>query len=110
MVRPLVEWTPAIAPAGAAFYTGGDFEWRESVSMGMLKGEGLLRIELRPAPATRTGWRAVASEVLFRGQLGRVRAVAMSPDGALYFTTSNRDGRGHPRPDDDLLLRLVPRG
>jgi hypothetical protein len=30
------------------------------------------------------------------------------PDAALYFTTSNRDGRAQPGPDDDHVLRVVP--
>jgi hypothetical protein len=37
-----------------------------------------------------------------------LRAVAVSPDGYLYFTTSNRDGRGNPRAGDDKIMRLVP--
>ena len=32
----------------------------------------------------------------------------MSPDGYLYFTTSNRDGRGRRQPGDDKLMRLLP--
>lgn len=107
-VRPLVEWTPAIAPGAMAFYTGEAFPWRGDAFVAALKGRGLMRIVLRPAAGGR-GWRAVAAEPLFSGTLGRIRAVAMGPDGHLYFTTSNRDGRGDPRPGDDLLLRIVPR-
>ena len=29
-------------------------------------------------------------------------------DGALYFCTSNRDGRGNPTERDDRILRIVP--
>ncbi|HYW10606.1 MAG TPA: PQQ-dependent sugar dehydrogenase [Longimicrobium sp.] len=108
-VRPLVEWTPAIAPGAIAFYTGDAFPWRGHALVASLRGERLMRIVLRQTPGNPPGWRAVAAEPLFSGTLGRIRAVAMGPDGHLYVTTSNRDGRGDERPGDDLLLRIVRR-
>jgi len=41
-------------------------------------------------------------------QYGRIRDVAEGPDGAIYFSTSNRDGRGTPTSDDDRIIRLAP--
>jgi len=49
-------------------------------------------------------------EGFYQGVYGRLREVIQGPDGALYVTTSNRDGRGQPAPDDDRVLRIVPAG
>ena len=43
----------------------------------------------------------------FHDQFGRVRKVQKSPDGSLWITTSNRDGRGVPVASDDRVLRVV---
>ncbi|MFN7135284.1 MAG: PQQ-dependent sugar dehydrogenase, partial [Myxococcales bacterium] len=40
---------------------------------------------------------------------GRLREVLMGPDGHLYVTTSNCDGRGECPSDKDRILRIVPR-
>jgi hypothetical protein len=42
----------------------------------------------------------------FYRQFGRLRDIVEGPDGNLYLLTSNRDGRGSPKDDDDRLIRL----
>jgi glucose/arabinose dehydrogenase len=39
---------------------------------------------------------------------GRLRTVVLDAQGALWITTSNRDGLGTPQQDDDRVLRVVP--
>jgi aldose sugar dehydrogenase len=109
-LRPLVEWTPGIAPAGIDFYTGPSEAWRGSLFVGGLAGARLVRVVVERSRDRPTGWDAVAQESLFQGEWGRIRVVRMGPDGYLYIATSNRDGRGNPSPADDVLLRLLPGG
>jgi glucose/arabinose dehydrogenase len=42
------------------------------------------------------------------GAYGRLRTVVAGPDGALWLTTSNKDGRGKPTPQDDRVIRILP--
>lgn len=104
MVAPLLEYTPAVAPASALFYQGAAFPlFRGDLFFGNLRGECLIRVKL-------DGRRVVNQERLLQGQYGRIREVAEGPDGAIYISTSNRDGRGKPAANDDRILRLVPLG
>jgi len=41
---------------------------------------------------------------------GRLRTVVLDAEGALWITTSNRDGLGTPVEDDDRVLRVFPPG
>jgi glucose/arabinose dehydrogenase len=102
MEAPLLEYTPACAPASAAFYRGAAFpQFRGNFFFGCLRGVRIIRVEL-------DGRRVVSQENLLEGKYGRIREVAEGPDGYLYFSTSNRDGRGSPAADDDRIIRLVP--
>lgn len=105
---PLAVWTPALAPSGLAIYAGDDFDWRGDAFVAGLRGRRIQRVLLERDAASPTGWRAAREYALFDGELGRIRGVATGPDGRLYLTTSNRDGRGSPAPEDDRLLRVVP--
>lgn len=103
--QPLLDWDPAIAPAGLAMYLGTDFPgWQGSLFVGALRGEHLRRVSVE---RDSSGWLATSEEVVVQG-MGRIRAVIMGPDGYIYFTTSNQDGRGNPGVADDRVLRIVP--
>ena len=93
---PLVTWpTSDASPSGLA--AAGGALWAAG-----LRGERLWRVPV-------TGPDGVgAPQALLTGEYGRLRGVAPTPDGtALWVTTSNRDGRGDPGPDDDRIL-VVP--
>jgi glucose/arabinose dehydrogenase len=102
---PLLLWREAIAPAGMSVYRGGDARWAGSVFVAGLRG-GVERITLERDGAG--AWKAIARESLSLPGLRRVRGLRSLEDGSLLVFTSNRDARGQPAPDDDLLLRLVP--
>lgn len=93
---PLVTWpTTDASPSGLA--AAGGALWA-----GALRGERLWRVPVAGPGALG------APEALLTGEYGRLRGVAPTPDGtALWVTTSNRDGRGDPGPDDDRIL-VVP--
>jgi glucose/arabinose dehydrogenase len=42
------------------------------------------------------------------GEYGRLRTVVIDGEGALWITTSNRDGIGTPVAEDDRVLRILP--
>ena len=107
-VDPLVEWSPAIAPAGLAFYTGPHAQWRGNAFVGGLRGQQLRRLVFDSAAEAQGQLRVVAQEALLSQRIGRIRAVRMAPDGHLWITTSNRDGRGPFSSRDDLILRVRP--
>ncbi len=89
------------APASATFVTQGP--WAGSFLYTGLRGQALFRLVFDSNDPRRV----VSSEQLLQGQFGRLRDVVQGPDGQIYITTSNNDGRGSPAPDDDKVLRLI---
>lgn len=96
LAAPVVHSGPDItwAPAGAAIVQNRLFFAGlrgESLYEAVLDGEAVKRITPHLA-----------------GEYGRLRAVVFGPDGWLYVTTSNTDGRGRSRPGDDKIIKLDP--
>ncbi|EYR63111.1 glucose sorbosone dehydrogenase [Actinotalea ferrariae CF5-4] len=95
-VDPLVTWTTGVAsPSGIAAA-------QDAVYVAALRGARLWEVPWADG--------GVAGEPVAHlvGALGRLRHVAVGPDGALWVLTNNTDGRGEPRPGDDRLVRLLP--
>ena len=91
--NPKVTWpTDEASPSGSAIL--GD-----TLYIGALHGRAVLQVGLDGTTATK-------KSPLFAGRFGRIRTTAAAPDGSLWFTTSNRDGRGDPRDGDDHIFRL----
>jgi glucose/arabinose dehydrogenase len=94
--NPIVVWTTAEAsPSGAAI--AGD----------RLFAAALRGTRLWTVPLNGSGGAGTPSAVL-QGTFGRLRTVAVAPDGFLWVATSNRDGRGAPAAADDRILRFPP--
>jgi glucose/arabinose dehydrogenase len=94
---PLAQWrTSDASPSGLAYADG-------ALWMASLAGRRMWRI-----PVNRDG--SIGRPVDFLvGEYGRLRAVVLAPDGTLWVSTSNRDGRGAPGPQDDRILRVALR-
>jgi len=92
-IDPVQVWAPSDAsPSGLAAV--GD-----ALYLANLRGESLRVIPMDDL---------AASSVYFRGEFGRLRAVASGPDGSLWIATSNRGGRGQARDGDDRILSVDP--
>lgn len=92
--NPVLQWpTSEASPSGIAIDG-------TTLYMAALRGERLWEIDLAGTP------RAQPKLV---GGLGRLRDVALTPEGRLLVLTNNTDGRGTPRQGDDRIV-AIPAG
>ena len=93
-VSPKVVWsTSECSPSGMAILG-------KTAYVAALRGERLWSV---PLNGTDVG----TPRAHFKGTYGRLRTVVAAPDGSLWVTTSNTDGRGREREGDDRILRVV---
>ncbi len=91
--QPKVDLTPTPAVSSFAFYDGKAFpKWRQNMLVGTLKATELYRMEVK-------GDEVVHRELLLTG-LGRIRDVAVGPDGLVYLLLEHASG--------GRIVRLVP--
>ena len=94
-IDPQVQWhTDDASPSGLAYAAG-------QLWLGALHGARLWRVDVH-------GETAGNDKAFFIGNYGRLRTVVTAPDGNLWVTTSNRDGRGNPAAHDDRILLVRP--
>ena len=94
MEQPVYFWTPDIAPAGIAFYTGKLFPaWQGDLFVSALAGRSLIRLVLKDD-------RVIGEQRLLTDLNTRIRGVSEGPDGALYVLTDGNNG---------TIVRLVPK-
>jgi glucose/arabinose dehydrogenase len=66
--------------------------------------DGRSLLSAATSPRTPVGKFSIAVD----GRYGRLRTVVAAPDGALWLTTTNKDGHGNPVADDERVLRIIP--
>lgn len=94
-VDPKAVWEPtsSCSPAGIAIT-------RSTAFVGALQGQCLFAVPL-------DGTEAGEPRAYFAQDHGRIRTAVVAPDGSLWVTTSNTDGRVDPGKDDDKILRVT---
>lgn len=83
--------TETWAPGDAEFYKG-------DIYFTGLRGEALYKYNLQTKELKK----------YLSNEYGRLRALTIGPDGFFYISTSNRDGRGTPKENDDKIIKLNP--
>lgn len=84
VVEPIYAWSPTIAPSGIDYYNNDAIpQWKNSLLLAVLKDSELLQLKLNTA-----GDKVETVNTFYKSKYGRMRDIAISPDGAVYIITS----------------------
>lgn len=107
---PLVVWKQTTPPSGITFYKGNLLSHlKGDLFVATLRSQALIRIGLDKGSGKIIRIERWFAPNYTEGKYGRLRDVVEGPDGALYFLSNNRDGRGNPKPGDDRIYRIAPK-
>lgn len=83
---PAYKWVPSVAPSSLIAYRAMASEqpWSDSLVMGTLAGERLVRLVL-------DGDHVAGEQQFTLNKIGRIRDVIEGPDGAIYLLTDGRE-------------------
>ena len=85
LAKPVIYWTPIIAPGSLTFYNGAMFpQWNGSALMGGMQTQSLNRITFDGMGGAATAERWAVGH--------RIRDVAVGPDGALWLIEDANPG------------------
>ena len=85
--EPIFTWTPTVAPSGMEFYNNNHIpQWKRSLLVTFLKDKKLRQMRLNES-----GTAIESVQEYFVNQFGRLRDVAISPEGKVYICTDNGD-------------------
>jgi glucose/arabinose dehydrogenase len=93
---------PALSLPTATTGAGGCAVVEHGLFVAALRGKRLWAVPLD------SGGAPGQARPVLQNAYGRLRTVVAGPDGALWMTTSNRDGAGKPVPQDERVIRIMP--
>jgi glucose/arabinose dehydrogenase len=98
---------PLVTLPAADAAPGGCAVLDDTLYVTSLSGKSLVATKLT---STGGSLSAAAFTPILQNKYGRLRTVVAAPDGALWMTTSNRDGHGTPVATDERVIRIMPSG
>lgn len=101
IMMPVKVYPEAIAPGGLTIPKNSIIpELKDKVLVSGLRGTTILALRIEKGIV-------LSQELVIDNSFGRIRELVTSPEGYVYFSTSNRDGRGNPKSSDDAIYRII---